>query len=84
MTLKQRLAEPSDIYEGHSPQCHAVHPSDRQCNCHLAFGFATAEAMDEHDTVNAQRLNKHDENERGKGKAQRTQGACIGRLPASL
>lgn len=36
-----------DIYEGHSPSCHAVHPGDRQCNCHIAYGFATAEERDE-------------------------------------
>lgn len=37
----------NDIYEGHSPNCHAVHPGDRECNCHKAYGFDSQEDMDE-------------------------------------
>ena len=39
----------SDIYEGHSPDCHAVKPGDRECNCHRAYGFESSEAMQEFD-----------------------------------
>lgn len=37
--------------EGHAEDCHAVLPGDRGCNCHLAYGFDTAEDMEEADAM---------------------------------
>jgi hypothetical protein len=48
-----------DIYEGHSPNCHAVHPGDRECNCHLAYGFSTAQEMDEAKDKEVEMNNKY-------------------------
>lgn len=40
----------SDPNFGHSDGCACIQPGDRECNCHLAYGFPTAEAMGEADT----------------------------------
>lgn len=50
----------TDIYEGHSPHCHAVQPGDRECNCHLAYGFATAEAMEEQDRLDEEARHEYE------------------------
>lgn len=43
-----------DLNEGHAERCHALHPGDRECNCHIAYGYATAEEMDEADRAASQ------------------------------
>src|SRR3546814_16357200 len=40
-------ARGEDAKGGHSDACACLHPGDRECNCHMAYGFATAEDMDD-------------------------------------
>ena len=46
--------ETDDPLEGHAQNCNAVKPGDRECSCHQAYGFPTAEAMDESDDLDRQ------------------------------
>lgn len=39
-----------DHNEVHGDACAVLRPGDRECNCHLAYGFATADDMDESDS----------------------------------
>lgn len=36
----------NDHNEGHAENCACLYPGDRECNCHKARGFPTAEAME--------------------------------------
>jgi hypothetical protein len=38
-----------DPNEGHAERCACLHPGDRECNCHKAYGYETAEEMGEDD-----------------------------------
>lgn len=42
-----------DALEGHADNCNAVKPGDRECNCHKAYGFATADAAQDADEAAA-------------------------------
>ncbi|MUV13529.1 hypothetical protein [Noviluteimonas gilva] len=35
----------------HAESCACLRPGDAECNCHLAYGFASTEAMDERDAA---------------------------------
>ena len=35
-----------DVNDGHAESCACLHPGDRECNCHKAYGFATAYDME--------------------------------------
>jgi hypothetical protein len=43
-----------DHNEGHAESCVCLRPGDRECNCHIAYGFATAEEMEEADRAASQ------------------------------